>query len=389
MKTGLFLVVAALALGADDARSAPPAPLRVWRFLDGRVTPEDGADEPRGVGSLQKAWLVAAWAESHPEAPLPRLVCTRESRCWLAKGHGAVELRSATARSCNAYFRALAAETPSWRIVEAFRRAGFALEGPPTPDAATGPEPGSVLVAPAALLSAYAALVRTPWVLRDDARREWLLGMRDAAMDGTAARFPLRGLLAKTGTVSSAEPLGTSGWAIALDPSGASGALAYLARGTGADAAAALGATLLEERPWASARGADEMPRRASPVSFAPARARAEERAAAVRRFLAKGARHGTEDVCDLSHCARFVGLGPELVWERPTHARVVPTATQRFTAPIDDAMWSRATRASKMPGPSTWYADCGGEPLSERAVWGSGSSEALACRHHPSPAPP
>src|SRR5258706_14014031 len=131
MKTGLFLVVAALALGADDARSAPRAPRGVWSFLDGRVTPEDGADEPRGVGSLQKAWLVAAWAESHPEAPLPRVVCTRESRCWLAKGHGAVDLRSATARSCNAYFPALAAETPSSRIVETFRRPGFALEGTP------------------------------------------------------------------------------------------------------------------------------------------------------------------------------------------------------------------------------------------------------------------
>ena len=82
MRTGPFLLVAAVALAANAARSETPSHLRVWRFLDGRVTPEDGADEPKGVGSLQKAWLVAAWAEAHPEAPLPRLVCTRESRCW-------------------------------------------------------------------------------------------------------------------------------------------------------------------------------------------------------------------------------------------------------------------------------------------------------------------
>jgi stage II sporulation protein D len=510
------LLVVTSALVAHVARSAPAAHPRIWRLFDGRVTPEDGADEPRGVGSLQKAWLVAAWSEAHPDAPLPRLVCTRESRCWLAKGHGAVDLRSATARSCNAYFRALAKETPAWRVAEAFRRAGFVFAGTPTPDAAIGLEPALVLIAPRALLAAYIELVKTPWVVRDDARREWLLGMRDAATDGTAARFPLRGLLAKTGTVPSSEPLGTSGWALALDPSGASGALAYLPRGTGADAAAALGAALLEERPWAPARTEDETPRprrapsgspsharaRAFPDSHdsralpardegvdrdvrvrlftalegfpvharnagtapaerdgpraswispgseltleagdrlsrsaweltipttglvrvvageiearaAPAQgrgalrvvlatstrayaegvvrgelgaaepARAEELAAAVVRFLARGARHGTEDVCDLSHCARFVGLGPELAWKSATHARVVPTSSPRFATPLDDAAWARARDAATRPGPASWTADCGGEPLSERAVWGAGGDDAPSCPRH------
>src|SRR6185369_7711609 len=31
----------------------------------------------------------------------------------------------------------------------------------------------------------------------------------------------------------------------------------------------------------------------------------------------------------------------------------------------------------------------CGGEPLSEREVWGAGSDEAPACPHHVAPEPP
>src|SRR5262249_32659872 len=168
-------------------------------------------------------------------------------------GHGDVGLRAATARSCNAYFRALAAATPKERIAETLRRAGFAVEGAPSPDAAVGLDPEVVTISPRALLFAYVDLVRTPWVLREDARREWLLGMRDAAESGTASRLAVRGLLAKTGTVASGETLGTSGWALVVDPTGTTAALAHVPRGTGGDAIAALGGELQAERPWASA----------------------------------------------------------------------------------------------------------------------------------------
>lgn len=510
------------------------AGLLVWRLSDGQVVPEEGAETARRVGSLQKAWVAKAWAQAHPDpaAPPPLTTCDSTSRCWLAPGHGTLDLRAATARSCNAYFRNLAAGTPEGVLRETLAAAGFEVPARVTPDAAIGLEE-SVVIAPGRLLRAYAELLTAPWAARDDVRRAWLDGMRDAGEGGTAAGVPLRGFLAKTGTVHALDgaPLGTSGWALLFDPSGRSGSLALLLRGTGSQAAMALGDLLRKEStggrpekrtrapfsssgieqggrpptsssgevspsPYFSSKG-DETEVRVrlfvslrateilarnggtaparidreggkgdwlgpgSEVAVAPgdrlgpgtwqlslprfglvrivrgrlsaharqashaadaagvnplskqissppvslvlhttrrdyvegvirgelpnaSRDRKEELGAAILRFLARGARHGAEDVCDLTHCARFAGLGPDVKWTNPTTA-LVDTRGAMVLPPefLDDAAWRRATSAAALIGLSFFTGHCGGAPLSEKAVWGHGSDRTAFCSRH------
>src|SRR5204863_5533126 len=97
---------------------------------------------------------------------------------------------------------------------------------------------------------------------------------------------------------------------------------------------------------------------------------------------LDRGARHGGEDVCDLSHCARFAGYGPIVAWPRATVARVLsePDPSAPF---LDARAWTRVREAASHDGPAAWTAHCGGESLSERSVWGAGSRETAACSRH------
>lgn len=477
-------------------RALLAAGLLVWRLADGRVTPDEGADTPRPVGSLQKAWVAKAWAFAHPDptSPTPRLYCRPSSRCWLASGHGPLGLRGATAHSCNSYFRQLASEAPEGLLRGTLSSAGFDLPDVLGPEEAIGLT-ASVTISPRRLLEAYSDILTRPWAVRDDVRREWLDGMRDAGERGTAAGVPLRGLLTKTGTVPSLDgsPLRTSGWALLFDPSGRSGRLALLPDGTGSQAASALGGLLRAENPDGRAvkapgristllergvsvrllatLGATEILARnsgASPVEVLHAGAsrwvgpgseiavlsgdrlgtglwqltlprfglvrllrgsltaqgggarrdsdggdarvflvlhvtardyvegvlrgelptgppgRREELAAAVLRFLAQGRRHDGEDVCDLSHCATFVGFGPEVAWPSPRRAVILSPPSADPAAPtLDDAAWERIRAASRRPGPSFFTAHCGGEALSARAVWGAGDRDAAACPRH------
>jgi hypothetical protein len=492
------ILAAALAAVLDAPAAGAGAPL-VWHLVDGRVTPGESAGVSYAVGSLQKAWVLQAWASSHPDpsAAPPRLVCERSSRCWLAAGHGAVDLRRATALSCNTYFRRLAEETSEAARRAALIAAGFDVPGTLTPAEAIGLDAGGehVTIAPARLLEAYSSLLRAPWSVRDELRREWLDGMRDAAENGTAAGIPLRGLLAKTGTVAALDgtPLRVSGWAVALDPAGRSGWLALLPRGTGAEAARALGAVVARERPSEPAKPSPAARARQTPtdarrvgllepgasvrirllvafrgpevharnLSSTPLRCETpghsarwigpesvtplapgtrleaglweldvprfglfrvvrgalergaggsvvltaglrdavegivrgelphaspelrEELASAVLRFLARGARHGSEDLCDLSHCARFVGLGPEVSWPSPTRAVAVPRPPGLPPPIFEDASWERALDASRLPGPYAFTTHCGGAPLSPHAVWGLEDREAAPCPRH------
>lgn len=490
----LALVAVALegatALGVDEPR--------LWRLADGVVTPDEGADEPRAVGSLQKAWVAAAWASAHPDPaiPLPRVSCDRDSRCWLRPGHGELGLRAATARSCNTFFRELALRTPTTTKRDVFQAAGFEDVGSLADDAAiglagaTGPR-----IAPRALLLAYANLATTPWLARDDVRREWLDGMRDAAEDGTAAGVPPRGFLAKTGTVrSETRALGVDGWALVLDPAGRSAWLAFVPNDPGSMAATRLGEILTRELRTAGVKTSSVTRGAASRTALRPARRpfrdagevrvilftslrsatitarnlgsspvrraggdgwigsradvvltdgerfgsgtwqltvaphgltrvvrgslecvsgrlvlvassrdyaegvvrgelrnatpeRAGELAAAVLRFLEAGPRHGTEDVCDLTHCARFVGLGPDVEWLTPVRARHARSGDPLAARPyLDDEAWSRVRESARLPGPSTWSGHCGGEALSAHQLWGTGDRSQATCTRHSSP---
>lgn len=104
-----------------------------------------------------------------------------------------------------------------------------------------------------------------------------------------------------------------------------------------------------------------------------------------VLRFLQRGARHGREDVCDLSHCCLFSGFGPHVDWPRPDAATLEasPAPRSRSFVPetvLSDGEWALALESAACPGASLWSGHCGGRPLSEREVWGSGSATAIPC---------
>ncbi|HYN43371.1 MAG TPA: hypothetical protein VE129_16460, partial [Thermoanaerobaculia bacterium] len=137
------------------------AALLVFRLAGDMVSPAAEAAVPRPVGSLQKPWVVAAWAEAHSDEEPPRLDCTAESRCWKPSGHGRVDLARAFAQSCNAYFLALARATPEEVRARTLEGAGFQLSRPLSPEATIGLGPLGALprVSPATLLRAYRDLL--------------------------------------------------------------------------------------------------------------------------------------------------------------------------------------------------------------------------------------
>ena len=67
-------------------------------------------EAPVSMGSLIKPFVMLSYAATHDEFPL---FCCGGSRdgCWLAVGHGRLDVESALAQSCNAYFSRLAAAT--------------------------------------------------------------------------------------------------------------------------------------------------------------------------------------------------------------------------------------------------------------------------------------
>jgi hypothetical protein len=228
------------------------ATLLVFRLAGETVSPAAEAAVARPVGSLQKPWVLAAWAEAHPDERPPSLDCTAASRCWRPSGHGRVDLSRAFADSCNAYFLALARATPAALRARALEAAGFEVPVPLSPEAAVGLGPLDALprIAPDRLLRAYRDLLTRPWPARDELRVALVDGMRAAALDGTGASLGLRGRLVKTGTVPALDGRAdaTSGWALAATGDGASLALALLSDGTGASAAAALGRDISTSR---------------------------------------------------------------------------------------------------------------------------------------------
>lgn len=239
------LPAASVAAASLVLAAAPrPAHLDTWRRdAGGAIAGTAAADVAVPVGSLQKPFVARAWAAAHLDEPTPRWLCDGRS-CWRPSGHGTLGLARATAVSCNAFFLALAAETPPAVLRTTLLAEGFVVDGVMTPEAAIGLA-DSVTITPRRLLVAYARLTRTPWLAGDTVRREVLAGLRQAAGDGTARGLGRRGLWAKTGTVDAPGRRGleTIGWAVAVDDAGSS-TLARLSPGTGRQAAIALGPVL-------------------------------------------------------------------------------------------------------------------------------------------------
>jgi cell division protein FtsI/penicillin-binding protein 2 len=152
-------------------------------------------------GSLLKPFVAAAYAAQH-EDKFPRLRCAgTRSLCWLPRGHGELGIEDALARSCNAYFLALAADLDRDRALQAFR--SFGLAGPGQDfDARTAIGLGTGWrESPLALAHAYLALLDSS---DSRLRSQLLTGMEDAASQGTAtavdALLGKHAALAKTGT---------------------------------------------------------------------------------------------------------------------------------------------------------------------------------------------
>jgi len=175
-------VALAAAAAASLVLAAPPRrpQLDTWRRdAAGTVSGATSADLAVAVGSLQKPFVAEAWAATHLDAATPRWHCDGRS-CWRPSGHGTLGLARATAVSCNAFFLALAAETPPAALRRTLEDEGFVVDGAMTPEAAIGLA-GTVTITPRRLLDAYARLTRRPWLSGDGVRVELLAGLRQAA----------------------------------------------------------------------------------------------------------------------------------------------------------------------------------------------------------------
>jgi cell division protein FtsI/penicillin-binding protein 2 len=173
------------------------------------------ADRPIPVGSLVKPFTALAFAEAHPGG-FPEFTCRGAiDRCWLARGHGRLNITGAIAQSCNAYFLNLAARVPPEAMRDVVARFGLTMPPVQSADAYIG-EHGLWRLSPDALVQAYAELASRA----DDPTVSIILaGMAECARHGTASALGA-GVLAKTGTAPCThEPRATGdGFVLALYP---------------------------------------------------------------------------------------------------------------------------------------------------------------------------
>ncbi len=164
------------------------------------------------VGSLVKPFLAVAYRQTHPAFPAFR--CTGKKTCWLARGHGTLQIRDAIAFSCNSYFHQLVASA-GHDFAQALKR--YALRSQPeTPETY-----GATSAAPLALAQAYLELTRHA---RDAAVVPVLQGLALSAQKGTGkaagAELPYISALAKTGTApcTHAKKAPGDGFALVMAP---------------------------------------------------------------------------------------------------------------------------------------------------------------------------
>jgi cell division protein FtsI/penicillin-binding protein 2 len=161
----------------------------------------DDIAEPVPVGSLVKPFLALAYGQKH-NFRYPAFSCQgAASGCWLARGHGKVDLSSAIAYSCNAYFLSLASSLKPEDVDSMAQRYGLFMGKAPLGPAEMIGLSGAWRIKPAELLRAYLLLAAAP---QPPGAADLLRGMALCARVGTAEAVGrnLRGLaaLAKTGT---------------------------------------------------------------------------------------------------------------------------------------------------------------------------------------------
>jgi hypothetical protein len=161
----------------------------------------DQMAEPVPVGSLVKPFLALAYGQKH-NFRYPAFYCHGAADgCWLSRGHGKVDLSSAIAYSCNAYFMSLASSLNAEDVDSMAGQYGLSLGNAPLGTAEMIGLGGAWRIAPEELLRAYLLLTAVP---PPAGSAELLRGMALCARLGTAEAVGrnLHGLaaLAKTGT---------------------------------------------------------------------------------------------------------------------------------------------------------------------------------------------
>jgi len=181
----------------------------------------DDPAKPIPVGSLVKPFVALAYGEQHAfQYPTHRCRGTATG-CWLARGHGDVDLSSAIAHSCNSYFGVLTANMSAADVSPIATRLGLQA---PSHDV-TGSQLSGLgnrwLIAPISIARAYLELLRRR---EQPGIRPIFTGMEASAEEGTgvgvdrALRYP--NALVKTGTASCTHPSHApgDGFTIALFP---------------------------------------------------------------------------------------------------------------------------------------------------------------------------
>ena len=163
----------------------------------------DAITEPVPVGSLVKPFLALAYAQKH-DFRYPGYFCHgARDGCWLPRGHGPVDISSAIAYSCNAYFMNIVSTLKPEDVDSMAQRYGFFLGQAPSGAAQMIGLGGAWRIDPQELLHAYVLLAAAPRVA---GAAELLRGMALSAKMGTAGAvgLTLHGVaaLAKTGTAA-------------------------------------------------------------------------------------------------------------------------------------------------------------------------------------------
>ena len=182
---------------------------------------EMSLEMPVPPGSLVKPFLAIAYGEQH-DGLFPKVKCLgTQSRCWLPKGHGTLNLEQAIAQSCNSYFLELAGHLNRDKAAITLARYGLTV-----PDSAADSDSliglGSGWKEPPLVMArAYLQLNREQ---RSSTQGTVVKGMLESAARGTArevdAALGPYSALAKTGTaVCTHTPKGAAdGFTVVLYP---------------------------------------------------------------------------------------------------------------------------------------------------------------------------
>ena len=178
-----------------------------WLVLDtttGQLLAEQwpALDQPIPVGSLTKPFLALAYAATH--TTFPHITCHGNSgltpagqptdRCWLPRGHGQLNLQTALANSCNAYFLGLSRAIDPSALHTVTQT--YSLPDPPlnaTPATLIGLN-ATWQISPLTIARAYTKLISQPNA------EPVLAGLHLATQQGTAIALRSEDAVAKTGT---------------------------------------------------------------------------------------------------------------------------------------------------------------------------------------------